>query len=358
MKEELSKILPTKYPEITTYTQHAHMLSILYAYDFTTDWIISNYILLYCQKDLNFHSWADFYTPLCYVIRSPECCKYLLKQKITAQTIKNMHIDIIDFICNSISCNNYVNITLDNYYLFPSIFFNKQHVCHDMMIYGFDKEKEVFYCSDFTFTVAMNYSSHEISFSDMINAYTHPYKNEYEHYMQGLIYLYQIIEPKDCSYVFDIRNIINQLRAYYNCNVLENWKFYHCDDRNNIVFGLDVYDSLINYIENTIQQKSTFLDIRLFYLVYNHKRIMITRINYLSEHYPDLKSILMPLLDSYVKIEKLCNLAPLIITKWRIQKKHESLNEIISIYQNAKSLEKSALKEFFQKYDNNAKKEL
>ena len=42
--------LPVSYPIITTYTQHAHLLSILTGCDLTYDWIFSNYIQLYINR--------------------------------------------------------------------------------------------------------------------------------------------------------------------------------------------------------------------------------------------------------------------------------------------------------------------
>ncbi len=49
-KELTKKVLPVTYPMITTYTQHAHLLSILSNYECTYPWIFSNYIQLYINK--------------------------------------------------------------------------------------------------------------------------------------------------------------------------------------------------------------------------------------------------------------------------------------------------------------------
>ena len=43
----MKKVLNIEYPIITSYTQHAHMLSILGTNPNTFEWIISNYIQIY-----------------------------------------------------------------------------------------------------------------------------------------------------------------------------------------------------------------------------------------------------------------------------------------------------------------------
>lgn len=58
-------ILPVSYPMITTYTQHAHLLSVLTHYECAHPWIFSNYIQLFINKDYK-HHWGDFYFPLTY----------------------------------------------------------------------------------------------------------------------------------------------------------------------------------------------------------------------------------------------------------------------------------------------------
>ena len=63
-----SKRLPVSYPMITTYTQHAHLLSILTHYECAHPWIFSNYIQLFINKDYK-HHWGYFYFPLTYELR-------------------------------------------------------------------------------------------------------------------------------------------------------------------------------------------------------------------------------------------------------------------------------------------------
>jgi len=56
------RILPICDPVITSYTKHAHILSIIGSYKQTYPWIFSNYIQVYMNKYYKDNR-ADFYFP-------------------------------------------------------------------------------------------------------------------------------------------------------------------------------------------------------------------------------------------------------------------------------------------------------
>lgn len=141
------KILPVNYPMITTYTQHAHLLSILTYYEYTKGWIYSNYIQLYMNRDYK-HNWGDFYFPFPYELRPSDTCKWILSQKIKRDTVIKKG-SVIDFIIDSINSDNYVHTMLNYYYVPVSVHYKKTHSHHDMLIYGYDLDKKIFHVADF-----------------------------------------------------------------------------------------------------------------------------------------------------------------------------------------------------------------
>lgn len=138
-------LLPVKKPVTAAYTTDAHIVSILESYDYTEDWIMSQYILIFCRKDLKKNCWGDYYFPMTYNVRSQETCRYLQKQKIHPETLQNFDIDIIDFVCREIQNSYYVDIMLDSYYLTKTFCYHTEHGYHDILIYGFNKKERVFY---------------------------------------------------------------------------------------------------------------------------------------------------------------------------------------------------------------------
>lgn len=344
-------ILPVKYPIITSNTNHAHMAAILEAYDYTQEWLVSNYILIYCRKNLIKSRWGDFYFPMTYNVRSQECCRLLSKQKIHPETITYMNLEIIDFLCRSIENGNYIHIMLDSFYIKGTFYYNSVHGYHDMLLYGFDKDSEIFYCADFLFSSSGKYTFAEMSFEDFVSSYNNCDPDSPNNYLGGLIYLYKIADKDRASYVFDFQNIIHSMRAYYEGKQLENWEFYHSDDADSVVFGLDVYDELEQYIRETMKQQQVEFVMRMFYVVYDHKRIMIKRLQYLKERYPELKDLFDPLLHTYEKLESICHSIAMVQLKSFLRKSTNILEDIIDDLQELKELEKTALKEFITQYD-------
>lgn len=344
-------ILPIKEPIIASYTNDAHIASILGAYNYTQDWLISQYILIYCRKNLKEHCWGNFYFPMTYNVRSQESCRYLQKQKIHTDTIHAMNVDIIEFVCMEIENSNYVDIMLDPYYLRTTYCYHSEHGYHDILIYGFNRDEKKFYCADFLFSKTATYTFSEVSFEDFMKAYEKCDPNAPENYQSGLVYLYKILEKERANYVFDFQNIIHSLRAYYQCKRLENWEFYHSDDANGVAFGLEVYDMMEKYIEDIKECKDEWINIRMFHVMLNHKRIMNERIRYLQVRYPELDELFIPLLEKYIHIQNLCNSLTMKILKSYFAKSKIKLDDINNLLIKVKDLERTALKEFFEVYD-------
>ena len=67
------------------------------------------------------------------------------------------------------------------------------------------------------------------------------------------MYLYCL--NKECDYKFDINNIINSLKTYYNSATPEYWLMYNNENRDNIVFGNhQIYTTLSNYLSKAINR--------------------------------------------------------------------------------------------------------
>ncbi|MGI6669149.1 MAG: hypothetical protein ACOX4M_07055 [Acetivibrionales bacterium] len=307
------KILPAKYPMITTYTQHAHLLSILSNYENTYDWIYSNYIQLYINRDYK-HNWGDFYFPLPYEIRPSDSCKWILTQKINRDLAETKWESFVHFVIDRINAGQYVH-TMLNYYFVPfSIRYMRMNLHHDILIYGYDMSKEILFVSDF-FNFGI-YSYEELSFSDCLKAYNTYNLTTNPDYLNKMIYLYTFNES--CDYKFDIMNILNFIKAYINGTTPEYWELYNEYNKPDIVFGIQVYESLSNYIGNVTSYDPHEIDIRPFHLLSDHKTMMCLRFRYLSEkgYYNVSDSLLADLYEIEARMKKLIN----IVLKCRISR--------------------------------------
>lgn len=90
----------------------------------------------------------------------------------------------------------------------------------------------------------------------------------------------------NCDYEYNLKNIYNYIKQYYYSIVPEYWTIYNNCDRSRAFFGMDFYNKLNNYLVNSKGKK---IDIRPFYLLYDHKKMMKLRLQYLITHTKNLQ---------------------------------------------------------------------
>lgn len=270
----MKKTLKIQYPIITTYTHHAHLLSILGTDERTKEWIISNYIQLYANKDLINTNWGDFYFPMPYETRTFETCKWIITQKNTEKFIDRHYEDIVLYIKEAIDADYYVNMGINYKYISNSIYYHTDKV-HDVLVYGYDDDRSVILCADFVFS-SSKYMFSECSYEEFEKAYNNDYRRDKASYFNHMIYAYQL--KKECDYEYDLRNIIYNLKEYCKGSMPEYWKAYNMKNSEKVTWGINYYDALVDYVE-----KIDYLEIRFLWLLRDHKRIMLERLYFLQK---------------------------------------------------------------------------
>lgn len=343
-------ILPVKYPMITTYTQHAHLLSILSNHEETYPWIMSNYIQLYTNKDYKYN-WSDFYFPLPYELRPSDTCKWIHTQKIHKDRISSEWGSIIDFIIDSINNNNYLNIMVDCYFISQYNDYKKHHQIHESFIFGYDYTQKIFFSSDFFNKNGYQYK--EIPFSEYQKAFmSYTELNTYD-FLNGMVYTFEF--NPGYRYVFCFDNIVNAIHAYLAGAPPEYWEMYNqynlywdmnnCPNKNNIVFGREIYNSLNNYLESVKNSDASEIIILPFYLLYDHKRLMSLRIDFLN------KSGFLKKKNSkneiFSQIENEVNIIMNLIIKYSFVKKKAIIEKIQNKLNEINKIEFDALNDIF-----------
>ena len=143
----MKKVLPVKYPPITSFPYLANMLSILWVnQERTLPWISDHFIQIYGSTNLGF----DFYdNSSAFYIPAESYCPFIHIQQIDRKVINHgLHIfsDYVEFLIDN---DWYSCLCLDRYYLSCSAQYKKDHFLHSTFIYGYDKEKEVVLIADF-----------------------------------------------------------------------------------------------------------------------------------------------------------------------------------------------------------------
>ena len=154
---------------------------------------------------------------------------------------------------------------------------------HELFIYGYNIEKEIFYVGDFTFGEHYTYST--VSFSDVERGYEvinapedHMFKDDYK----GTRGLYVILKNNETTYYsLDIELITRTLREYLECKDTKDHFRMMRNRFNDTTFGVDVYDKVIAQIDKQLHAEEPDYDIRSLHLMYDHKVLMLERIKYL-----------------------------------------------------------------------------
>lgn len=277
------KKLPVSYPMITSWQWHATLFSILSQDENAKKWIFSNYIQIRCYNIQEIFTGDDMLlADIMPGSSSLKECPYLITSLMTKQQIESYCGNIIDFIIKTIDLDGYVYGVFDEAkilcdaevdYKFP----------HELFIYGYNMDEEVFYVGDFTFKDHYSYST--VSFKDVEKGYDvitasddHMFKDDYK----GTRGLYVILKNSDTPYYdVDITLIRDTLREYLNSVDTKNHFRMMRNRFSDTTFGVNVYDRVLERIQKQMESEEPDFDIRALHLMYDHKVLMFERLKYL-----------------------------------------------------------------------------
>ena len=306
-------VLPMAEPIVRTYNHYAHICAMLSGKKEALPWIYSHFIQLFMNKDLSLWCWGDYYFPFPYETKCPSLCPWIMESRIKRNYFDQNPERLIEFIQKEINDETYLYMYLNHYYLrLPEI--GSEDKCHDALVYGIDCENKIMYVAD----VFKNgkYEKKEIPFEDFLNAFYHVELPQDGDFMNNMIYEYKVKDQ--CSYEFNVANIEYSIKQYYASERPEYWSMYNQGNAPKICFGLDVYESLAKYLEDICTKKEKMIEITHFFLLKEHKELMVKRFQYLCEigvyRMEDMKEII----DGYIDVMDRCQVILLRTIKYLV----------------------------------------
>lgn len=279
MNNEKAKILlPKISPLITSYPQYANIFSIVGDNENKMTWFYENMISLQATDDMNnfrldFHVGFDSkamigFCPVVYIDTYPR------------DIISKAYNDVTDFFVDQIDKERCLYFVVCTNYIPEYVGWRNEKIerNHDIMICGYDKEKQVFYAADF---FEGPYSQREISFDDIRNGYNNV-DAEGGDWMWGVKAMHT-----EKSAIYDIKydKLVVNLRDYLNSASPVKYNdliFYRIDEESNS-FGISVYEKLKQYVRYVESTGGRF-DRRVFHLLYDHKVLMKEMILHISKY--------------------------------------------------------------------------
>lgn len=267
-------ILPIKYPFVTSYPATSNAVAILMTNSNTIPWLYNGFIQL-VSWDQGFIDYYDFFY---------RRCPFLNYLRIPKSIIFSKWENIHEFIIESISQGYYAYPIVKTSYISA---YNHKTVgtLHDMFIYGYNLEKQIFYIADnfdsgkYSFNMCtfseLNHSIMNLSFEDdkFINS-------------DGCIELLSLKEGGDVSLRPSVvkESIIDYLEArptykwHSNSIIWNNYK-----DQSSNFFGVEIYETLFRHLDYLVDDQLINPDIRWSHIIYEHKKIMLDRLQLLDE---------------------------------------------------------------------------
>lgn len=261
MREEL----PLVMPPINGLQYIANPLAIILNDEAGWAWFFSDYVQLIWYKE---EKLLSFYNK--YVNEIPTCIPCLEFQCLEKQfVIENM--DVIQFLIDAINEGWYIFSSYDEQYI-PNTYGHLKKKCwyHDFMMQGYDLDKREFFFT--IYTKRGKYERNVVEFDKFLEGFLNSRSNDFQFNRMNLFR-----RNKEYKFYFDKQELIKQIE-YYIESTCEDVKYTVPYWHKEKVYGLDIYDYIISIFEEV---DSSIRDKRMLYMLWEHKKCMQMRINYM-----------------------------------------------------------------------------
>ena len=285
----MKKILPFVVSEVTCYPATSEACGILFAEPAIHDWMFNNFIQIFEVDESHVIDYYDF-----AIDKNP----FLSYNEIEYTFLMKNWDGILDFIKSAIDDDYYVRLFANTSKIEAYDFLYNQQ--HDLIIYGYDfEEKNLFVADHFK---GGKFSKEVCAFQEFLEAFD-SYKLELFSSLPAFMRSVQMIKketdflrlrysmytPKqmDTMLTFNIKRIVESLQDYIECHPTRGWftrgtvmgEYYSKTHR----WGWECYSTLCDLVDELFDEgKYNLLARQSFFLMYNHKTVMVKRLELLK----------------------------------------------------------------------------
>jgi len=199
-----------------------------------------------------------------------------------AQDVKNA----VDFVRNLLFDNKYIIAEIDDFYIPCRLFYNREHLRHASLIYGYDDDKRVFYISGYDENWI--YIKSTITYEELSKAFYSTHENSYfniRSYKKSHQFKFNKKLMKD-FFVDYLESNDSYYRTFHSYNPVINFaklglKLERKFLKSKVICGMAVYEPFIEYI-SALGSEGVFL--KTFHTFYEHKKLMRMRIEFMQEN--------------------------------------------------------------------------
>lgn len=327
-------------PDIRVYPHIANIMAMCGCNPYLMPEIVSEMIGLVYDKETERMDFAISLEMLQYMNNYPLMYSHAVSRTIITKKWKSFS----EFLIDVIDEDYYVISLVDTFYISDySRTYGKSHYLHDPMIYGYDEKTR-------TFTVADafdngKYVSKQISFEEIDNSFV---DGEFNDWLEG-VRLFKLRERPFKWFGCNAEYIEEQCRIYVEgtepsaSTYIEKKRRKDFSER--FTYGIRIYDELIDYTKKSIGLSDwNNIDVRLFYVLYDHFKIYEFLIKNLSH-----RNLIINSDELYIRFcmlsDRMKNLC-MTVLKFNVSGKKSILEKIISELENIREEDLKSVKEF------------
>ncbi len=230
--------------------------------EFFKNWFYTNYIQLHSSHDmsLSYDVKLDYYLGYQSFGRYNSFNPWIKESAIDPLLLEGG--DCIDTVKRIIDAGYCIGLMLNERYLKNRWAYNDLDFDHENMVYGYDSdEQKIYICG---FNAHQHFTFEAISFEVFRKAYQHLFGSYDWKLMKYEVQYYE--------YALDKNLVIKQLTEYRD-GIDSSYREELKINQKIRIFGTRIYEALRNHIEHV-------QDVRVPYIIYEHKTIMTKRIQY------------------------------------------------------------------------------
>lgn len=267
--------LPINIPQINGYKHHALPLAIITQAEQGIHWMTNNFLQLYTRYGITEDPhWLEFYLP--HNILDLPHNPFVHVQKVRMDLLKD--IDLAVLFRNAVEEGTYIYAWYDPKYFKSN---DTGHAFNNLLIYGFDDSRKVFHVLDYDYNGSRKLSQMEIGFNEM---------NQSIHNLafpeDWSTHIYFISATKRVEFTFDYVLASQLLEDYINAGKTVNRFRMNVDPAitNDAVFGIQVYDVLLVYLESLLVNDKNY-SVLPFHILFEHKQCIQLLVRFLGKTY-------------------------------------------------------------------------
>lgn len=333
------KKLPFTIPDVYGFLGHAYVLGILQNYEECKPWIYTHYNQLYLSQDyIGIGEYRlDFFPNLMVLFSNVPWLKYRQTNK---KTLADLGIDIHAFLKVHLDEGYYCSTYVDEYYIPNSISDGVHHFSHDLMVYGYDLNRQIYHIA--IFDKNRQFSFQEVTFDNFHQAY-------YNDTGQKGISLCRKVEPREYGgsrfgahlgrYDLELQTMLDSMNDYlHSVNTSKRLRFHSHGIEGQ--YGLDIYAGLQQYFRLLAEGKLN-LDVRSLHILWEHKKMMTARIRYLQQ----LGALdeASTVLEGYIRLEGDALVLRNMLLKYFYSRSSQILGDIVNRLGQLQAAEKQVL---------------